>query len=84
VTVEPVTLDNLDPDVRELYVAPDGRWRLEVAPALDMNEDGSLEQFGTTVRAASPNATGAPVEIAGAARWWPRPCCSPPPRPAGW
>jgi uncharacterized protein len=68
VTVEPVTLDNLDPDVRELYVAPDGRWRLEVAPALDMSDDGSLEQFGTTVRAASPNATGAPVEIAGAAR----------------
>jgi len=67
VTVEPVTLDNLDPDVRELYVAPDGRWRLEVAPALDMNEEGSLEQFGIKVRAASPNATGAPVEIAGAA-----------------
>jgi uncharacterized protein len=67
VTVAPVTLDNLDPDVRELYVAPDGRWRLEVAPALDMKEDGSLEQFGRTVRAASPSATGAPVEIAGAA-----------------
>ncbi|MFW6077927.1 MAG: MMPL family transporter, partial [Hyphomicrobiales bacterium] len=68
VTVEPVTLDNLDPDVRELYVAADGRWRLEVAPALDMNEEGSLEQFGRTVRAASPTASGAPVEIAGAAK----------------
>jgi uncharacterized protein len=66
-TVEPVTLDNLARDVRELYVAPDGRWRLEVVPSQDMSEEANLEQFATSVRAAAPNATGAPIEIVGAA-----------------
>jgi uncharacterized protein len=66
-TVDLVTLDNLDADVRDLYVAPDGRWRLEVVPSQDMTQENNLERFATVVRAAAPNATGAPIEIVGAA-----------------
>jgi uncharacterized protein len=66
-TVEPVTIDNLDADVRGLYVASDGRWRLEVVPSQDMTQETNLERFATVVRAAAPNATGAPIEIVGAA-----------------
>jgi hypothetical protein len=67
-TVEPITLENLDPGVRDLYVAPDGRWRLEVVPSQDMTVEANLERFASVVRAAAPNATGAPIEIVGAAK----------------
>lgn len=65
--VQPVTIENLDPDVRDLYVAPDGRWRLEVVPSHDMSEESNLERFAAVVRDAAPSATGAPIEIVGAA-----------------
>lgn len=62
-----VTLDNLDPDVKELFVAPDGRWRVEAVPAVDMRSESNLRRFASEVRSAAGNATGAPIEIAGAA-----------------
>jgi uncharacterized protein len=65
--IEPITLENLDPDVRRMYVAPDGRWRLEVVPSMDMGEEANLERFAVAVREVAPNATGAPIEIVGAA-----------------
>jgi uncharacterized protein len=66
-TVDPITLDNLDSDIRDLYVAPDGRWRLEVVPSQDMTLEANMERFASAVREVAPNATGAPIEIVGAA-----------------
>jgi hypothetical protein len=66
-TVDPVTLDNLDSDIRDLYVAPDDRWRLEVVPSQDMTQEANMERFASAVREVAPNATGAPIEIVGAA-----------------
>jgi hypothetical protein len=34
---------------------------------MDMSEEANLERFARVVRAAAPNATGAPIEIVGAA-----------------
>lgn len=67
VAVEPITLDSLEQSVRNLYIARDGRWRLEVVPSMDMSEEANLERFARVVRAAAPNATGTPIEIVGAA-----------------
>ena len=66
-TVDPVTLDNLDSDIMDLYVGPDGRWRLEVVPSQDMTQEANLERFASAVREVAPSATGAPIEIVGAA-----------------
>jgi hypothetical protein len=63
----PVTLDNLDPDLRRHYIAPDGTWRVEAIPAAPLFSTEALRDFARAVRSAVPGATGAPVEIVGAA-----------------
>ncbi len=63
----PVSLDNLDPDLRRYYIAPDGTWRVEAVPAGDLRTEAEMRRFARAVRQAAPNAAGAPVEITGAA-----------------
>ena len=65
--LEEVTLDNVDEGFKQRYIAPDGRWRLEVIPKGDMRDQVQLDRFVKAVTAVNPNATGAPVEINGAA-----------------
>ncbi len=62
-----VTVDNIDAGFRQRYIAQDGRWRLEVLPKGDMQDPAQLDEFVTAVLEVAPQATGAPVEIAGAA-----------------
>ncbi len=62
-----VTLQNLEPEVREKFIAADGRWRIEVTGKGDMSDETRLREFVGEVRSLAPNATGAPVEITGAA-----------------
>jgi hypothetical protein len=66
-SVGPVTLETLDPKLREQYVAPDGRWRLEVVPAVDMRSESHVRRFAAEVKSVAPQAVGAPVEIVDAA-----------------
>ena len=61
------TGDNMDAGFRQRYIAPDGRWRVEVLPKGDMRNPAQLDEFVTAVLKVAPQATGAPVEIAGAA-----------------
>ena len=61
------TVDNIDAGFRRRYIAQDGRWRLEVLPKGDMQDPAQLNEFVTAVLKVAPQATGAPVEIAGAA-----------------
>jgi len=62
-----VTEDNVDDGFRQRYIAPDGRRRLEVLPRGDMRDPAQLDEFVAAVLKVAPQATGAPVEIAGAA-----------------
>jgi len=62
-----VTVASLPAEIRDRYVAPDGRWRLEVLPAGAMAYEVQLDRFVAAVTSLAPHATGAPVEIVGAA-----------------
>ncbi len=61
-----ITVAGLDPELRAWYVAPDGRWRVEVVPQGALANEKAMRRFAVAVRSAAPHATGAPVEIVGA------------------
>jgi predicted RND superfamily exporter protein len=61
-----VTADTVDKGLRRRFIAPDGRWRLNVLPRGDMLDPVQQAQFVNAVLEISPHATGAPVEITGA------------------
>lgn len=61
------TVDNMDAGFKRRYMAPDGRWLVEALPKGDMQDPAQLDEFVTAVLKVAPQATGAPVEIAGAA-----------------
>jgi len=59
----PVTLDTLPPEIRDDWIAADGRARVEVFPKGDARDPKVLERFIAAVRTLAPNATGMPVTI---------------------
>ena len=63
----PITVETLDAGIRSRYLATDGRWRLEVTPRADLNNEDDLRKFARDVRSATAQATGVPVELTGAA-----------------
>ena len=66
-TTNIVSVAALQATLRERFVAPDGRWRLEVVPAKDMRNSGNLEEFVKSVQSVDPQVSGSPVDIAGSA-----------------
>ena len=60
---KPVTLDTLPSELRESWIAPDGRARVEVFPRGDARDNAVLERFVAAVRSVAPDATGTPVTI---------------------
>jgi len=56
-------IDDLPGDVRERFVAADGRRRIEIEPAIDTRDSANLDAFVADVRRAAPTATGAAVVI---------------------
>jgi hypothetical protein len=59
---EPVTLDDLPADLRERFIAADGRARLEIYPKENIQKDSdALRVFVDAVIAIAPDATGAPI-----------------------
>lgn len=66
---EPVTLDNLPQDVRSRWLTDDGRARLEIYPAKEIQRDReALVAFVKAVRSAIPTASGPPIGIYEAGR----------------
>jgi hopanoid biosynthesis associated RND transporter like protein HpnN len=59
----PVTLASLPDELRRDWLAADGQARVEVFPKGDANDNQTLRRFVAAVRAAAPDATGAPVSI---------------------
>ncbi|MBB4266774.1 MMPL family transporter [Roseospira visakhapatnamensis] len=62
-TAGPVTLADLPASLRDRYLAPDGRARVEARSALDVRDPDQLARFVDAVRAEVPEATGSPVLI---------------------
>ncbi len=58
---EPVTLQTLPDDLRVRYLAADGEARVEVLPAIDLNDNINTRRFTEAVRSVTPNAAGIPV-----------------------
>lgn len=59
----PVTAATLPPEIRDNWIAQDGRARIEVFPAGDANDNEVLKRFVAAVRQVVPTVTGAPVSI---------------------
>jgi len=67
-STSPVTAANIDPSLRDRFIAPDGRQRLEVVPSGDMRKTAQLDRFVDAVTKVAPTIVGPPVEITGSAR----------------
>ncbi|TVR96973.1 MAG: hypothetical protein EA406_10720 [Rhodospirillales bacterium] len=66
---EPVTLETLPAALRTLWLAPDGRARVEIYPSAVLYDDpAAIRDFVTAVRAIAPEASGSPVTIYEAGR----------------
>jgi uncharacterized protein len=62
-TAQQISRDNLPGALKQLWVTPDGRARVEVAPKGDTNDTEVLRSFARAVLAVYPNATGGPISI---------------------
>jgi predicted RND superfamily exporter protein len=58
-----VTLDDLPQDIRNRYIASDGRARVQIFPKEDLSDNEAMSRFVRSVQAIAPNATDTPVEI---------------------
>jgi hopanoid biosynthesis associated RND transporter like protein HpnN len=65
--VRPVTLDDMPPEFRRDWLAPDGTARIQVIPTMEVTDGDKLEAFAARVQAVAPAATGVPIMISGAA-----------------
>ncbi len=63
IAAKPVTLASLPPVLRDSWVTPDGRARVEVFPRGDARDPQVLARFVAAVRTVAPDATGTPVTI---------------------
>jgi uncharacterized protein len=59
----PVTIETLPADLRDGWIAPDGRYRVEVFPKGDPNDNETLRIFARKVLEVEPNAIGGPISI---------------------
>jgi hopanoid biosynthesis associated RND transporter like protein HpnN len=59
----PVTIDTIPAEIVDDWRTADGRFRIEVAPKGDANDNATLQQFASAVLAVAPEATGSPVLI---------------------
>jgi len=89
----PVSLATFPPDFRRDWVAPDGRWRVQVFPRGDTRDNQVLRHFARAVQKVVPQAVARPSPWTNGPSWPPRlrhrrpPCPShdrrpPPGRPA--
>jgi hopanoid biosynthesis associated RND transporter like protein HpnN len=64
---EPVTLATLPADMSRDWRTPDGRYRLEVFPSGDANDNVVMKRFREAVGTVTPNVSGLPVATQAAA-----------------
>jgi hypothetical protein len=59
----PVSLDTIPPEFRQEWVAPDGRWRVQVFPRGDTRDNETLRRFAKAVQKVVPQAVGSAVTV---------------------
>src|SRR5262249_10916496 len=60
---QPVSLEILPPSIAREWVTEDGRYKLEIQPRGDPNDNETLRRFASAVQAAEPDAVGGPITI---------------------
>jgi hopanoid biosynthesis associated RND transporter like protein HpnN len=63
IKAQKVTLESLPAELRDSWIAADGRARIEVFPKGDARDPEVLDRFVTAVRSVAPDATGTPVTM---------------------
>ena len=58
-----VSLDTLPADLKQQWLAPDGRARISVIPKGDSNNNEVLRKFTEAVRTVDPNVVGTPISV---------------------
>ena len=58
-----ITEQNIPPEIKENWIAADGRARVEAHPKGDPNDNEVLRQFARRVLEVEPNASGGPISI---------------------
>lgn len=64
----PVTLETLPAELRDGWIAADGKARVEVFPKGDARDNAVLQRFVAAIRTVAPDASGSPVTIQEAGR----------------
>jgi uncharacterized protein len=60
---QPITAENIPPEIKRDWVLPDGRALVAVHPKGDPNDNEVLRQFARAVLAVEPTASGGPISI---------------------
>jgi uncharacterized protein len=60
---QPVTLETLPAEIANEWVTKDGRFKVEILPKGDPNDNETLRQFARAVQAVEPNGIGGPISI---------------------
>lgn len=60
---EEITQATLPAEITKQFLAPNGQARIQVFPKADLNDNDAMREFVRTVRAVTPSATDAPVEL---------------------
>lgn len=63
----PVDMQALPDALAREWRSADGRYRVDVVPAENLNDDDALRRFAEALHAAAPAAAGAPIEYVGGA-----------------
>jgi uncharacterized protein len=63
-----VSLDTIPSEVKQDWIAADGRYRIQVFPKGDARDPSVLRNFVAAVRREAPNASGMPIAIQESAR----------------
>jgi hypothetical protein len=59
----PVSVETMPPDFRRDWIAPDGRWRVEVYPKGNMHDSEVLRHFARAVQEVVPQAVGSAIAV---------------------
>jgi hopanoid biosynthesis associated RND transporter like protein HpnN len=60
---QPVTLETLPQEIARQWVTEDGRFKIDVLPKGDPNDNETLRVFARAVQQVDPNAIGGPISI---------------------
>ena len=62
-SIQRITVDALEPELRSRYISSEGKYRLDILPQEAIKDDLTMRRFVNAIREAETHATGWPVEI---------------------